>query len=51
MTDIKKTAKSKGAKKAKKFALHKETVKDLSPRAPGRVRGGAGWRTAGAACG
>ena len=51
MTDRKKTAKSKSAKKTKKIALNKETVKDLSPRAPGQVRGGAGWRTAGAACG
>lgn len=38
MTDIKKTAKSKA--KAKKLQLNKETLKDLSAKEGGHIRGG-----------
>ena len=43
MTDIKKTAKTKGATKAKKLALNKETIKDLTVAKSKieNVRGGA----------
>ena len=40
MTDIKKTKKNKGGAKVKKLQLHKETLKDLSAKNSGQVKGG-----------
>ena len=40
MTDRKKTAKDKGGAKAKKLRLNKETLKDLSAKNSGQVKGG-----------
>ena len=40
MTDIKKTTKDKGPAKVKKMQLHKEALRDLTPRRAEGVRGG-----------
>ena len=40
MTDIKKTTKDKGPAKVKKLQLHKEALRDLTPRRAEGVRGG-----------
>lgn len=40
MSDIKKKAKGKKGAKAKKLQLTKQTLRDLSPRGPGQVKGG-----------
>ena len=40
MIHIKKTAQKKGPPEARKLALNKETIKDLTPRRAEEVRGG-----------